>query len=118
MYMARGYWIMARYNNSYNQLWGETISSVNQNLLNFGVGYTYRGATFSIGMVNPFGNVSIRTKELGDKFSYDRKYQAAGSRKLVWLGVTVNFHKGKKRSATKKKLDNSTIYESIKTTKK
>lgn len=118
MYMARGYWIMARYNNSYNQLWGETISSVNQNLLNFGVGYTYRGATFSIGMVNPFGNVSIRTKDLGDKFSYDRKYQASGSRKLVWLGVTVNFHKGKKRSATKKKLDNTTIYESISNTKK
>ena len=104
---------MARYNNSYNQLWGEMITSVNQNLLNFGVGYTYRDATFSIGMVNPFGNVSICTKELGELYSYDRVYQASGSRKLVWFGLTLNLHKGKKRSASKKKLDNSIIYESI-----
>lgn len=113
MYMSGGWWIMVRYNNSYNQLWGEMITSVNQNLLNFGVGYTYRDATFSIGMVNPFGNVSICTKELGELYSYDRVYQASGSRKLVWLGLTLNLHKGKKRSAAKKKLDNSIIYESI-----
>lgn len=118
MYMIKGWWIMARYNNTYNRLWGEMITSVNQNLLNFGIGYTWRAATFSIGMVNPFGNVSIRTQDLGEPYSYERKYQAAGSRKLVWLGVTLNLHKGKKRSTTQKKLDNSTKYESINNSKK
>lgn len=118
MFMTGGWWIMARYNNSYNQLWGEMISSVNQNLLNFGVGYTYRKATFSIGIVNPFGNVSIRTKLLGDLYSYDRTYRASGSHRLVWLGITLNLHNGKNRSATKKRLDNTTIYESIKNSEK
>lgn len=118
MFMTGGWWIMARYNNSYNQLWGEMISSVNQNLLNFGVGYTYRKATFSVGIVNPFGNVSIRTKLLGYLYSYDRTYCASGSHRLVWLGITLNLHKGKKRSATKKRLDNTTIYESIKNSEK
>lgn len=118
MYVARRWWIMARYNNSYNQLWGEMISSVNQNLLNFGIGYTWRAATFSVGIVNPFGNVAIRTQDLGEKYSYYRKYQASGSRKLIWLGISLNLRKGKKRNVTQKKIDNSTTYESINNSKK
>ncbi|MDE6770871.1 MAG: outer membrane beta-barrel family protein, partial [Muribaculaceae bacterium] len=114
MYMMGRCWIMATYNNAYNQLWGETISTINRNLLNFGVGYTYRMATFSVGVVNPFGNVALKTKDLSEIASFDRTYQASGSHLLVWTGVSMNLHKGKRRAAIKKRMDNKAIYESIK----
>lgn len=113
MYLHGPWWIMARYNNSYNVLWGETITSVNHNLLNFGIGYTYRKATFMAGIVNPFGNVSIRSKELSRLVSYDRTYHASGSNQLVWLGVTINLYHGHKQAKQQKRINNKTIYESI-----
>lgn len=113
MYLHGPWWIMARYNNSYNVLWGETITSVNHNLLNFGIGYTYRKATFMAGIVNPFGNVSIRSKDLSRLVSYDRTYHASGSNQLVWLGVTINLYHGHKQAKQQKRINNKTIYESI-----
>lgn len=113
MFMKGSWWIMAKYNNTYNSLWGEMISTINPNLMNFGVGYTWRHATFMAGIVNPFGNVALRTRDLSRLASYDRTYQASGSHRLVWVGVTLNLHKGKSRPKLIKKLENSTKYESI-----
>lgn len=118
MYMQGPWWVMLKYNTTYNNLWGEMISSSNQNLLNIGVGYTYRKATFMAGIVNPFGNVALRTENLNALAGFDRTYQASGSNQLVWVGVTLNLHQGKKRAKMQKKLDNSTIYESINNTMK
>lgn len=118
MYMQGPWWVMLKYNTTYNSLWGEMISSTNQNLLNIGVGYTYRKATFMAGIVNPFGNVALRTQNLNAIAGFERTYQASGSNQLVWVGVTLNLHQGKKRAKMQKKLDNSTIYESINNTMK
>ncbi len=118
MYLNGPWWVMLKYNSTYNNLWGEMISSTNQNLLNIGLGYTYRKATFMAGIVNPFGNVELRTENLNAIAGYDRTYQASGSNQLVWVGVTFNFHQGKKRAKMQKKLDNTIIYESINNTMK
>ncbi|MBD5356794.1 MAG: hypothetical protein HDR88_07300 [Bacteroides sp.] len=114
MGMIGQWWIMIRYNNTYNQLWGEMVSTINQNLFNIGVGYTYRDATFMAGMVNPFGNVALYTKDLSDKATSDRTYVVSGSRKLIWVGVTMNLYKGKRKVSTQRKLNNQIIYESLK----
>lgn len=114
MLMIGEWWVMLKYNNAYNQLWGEMVSTVNQNLFNIGVGYKYRNATFMAGIVNPFGNVALHTKDLSEKAGYDRTYVVSGSRQLIWGGVSMNLYKGKKRVSAQKKLDNQIIYESIK----
>lgn len=114
MLMHRGWWCIVKYNSVYNTLWGERISSLNNNLMNIGVGYTYRYATFMTGIVNPMGNVAISSHDLSDIAGYDRTYQASGSRQLVWVGVTLNFRHGKSKGTVRKKLDNSQQYESIK----
>ncbi len=117
--MMKNHWlVLVRYNNSYNKLWGEMVTSANQNLTIFGLGYTYRAATFLGGFVNPIGNVVLKSRDLSALASYDRAYQASGSHKLVWLGVIFNIHKGKNRSASQKKLENDQKYQFINNAKK
>lgn len=118
MFMSNPWWVMVKYNSTYNSLWGEMITSANQNLLNIGIGYTYRKATFMAGVVNPLGIVSLRTENLNAIAGYDRTYRASGSGQLVWVGMTLNLHQGRKRAKLQKKLDNTTIYESINNTMK
>ncbi len=118
MLMVGKWWFMVKYNNAYNELWGEMISSVNNNLLNLGVGYRYRDVTFMAGIVNPVGNVSLKSRDLSQLAGYERTYHAASTNCLAWVGITLNFYKGKKRVATQKKLDNTTIYETIKNVQK
>lgn len=113
MYMIKNWWVMVKYNTTYNDLWGETLASTNQNLLNLGVGYTYRNATFMAGIVNPFGYVALRTRDFSNIAGYDRTYLATSSGKLFWLGISMNLHKGKKHIATKRKIENTNIYETI-----
>lgn len=114
MFMSGAWWVMAKYNSAYNMLWGEMVTTVDNNLLNFGVGYTWRCATFMAGIVNPTGNVAVRTKDLGVKAGYDRTYQASGSNRLVWVGVTLNLYKGSKKAMHVRKLENKHMYETIK----
>lgn len=118
MFMSGNWWIMAKYNTAYNLLCGEMITTVNNNLLNIGVGYRYKSATFMTGIVNPVGNVSLRSRDLSAIAGYDRIYHAASSNCLVWVGATINFFHGNRRSATQKKLDNNTRYETIKNVQK
>lgn len=118
MLMVGKWWFMAKYNNAYNVLWGEMISSVNNNLLNLGVGYRYKDFTFMAGIVNPIGNVSLKSRNLSQLAGYERTYHAASTNCLAWIGITLNLYKGKKRAATQKKLDNTTIYETIKSVQK
>ncbi len=118
MLLLKSWWFMAKYNNSYNRLWGETITSANQNLTNLGIGYTYKSITLSGGGVNPLGNVALRSRDLSKIAGYDRIYQATGSNTLIWGGITINLRHGKKRVATQKKLDNDYKYESITNAKK
>lgn len=118
MYMMGPWWFMVKYNNTYNMLWGEMISSVNNNLLNFGVGYRYKSAVFMAGVVNPVGNVSLKSSDLSALAGYNRTYHAASTKCLVWVGVSLNITGGKHRPATQKKLDNSMKYESIKNIQK
>lgn len=113
MYVGGPWWIMAKYNNAYNRLWGEMITTLNPNLLNIGVGYNYGHATFMAGIVNPVGNVALRTKDLNTKAGFDRTYQADGSRRLVWIGISLDLHKGSRRASARKRLENNTDYESI-----
>lgn len=118
MLMIGKWWFMAKYNNAYNELWGDMISSVNNNLLNFGIGYRYKDFTFMTGIVNPIGNVSLKSRHLSQLAGYERTYHAASTNCLAWVGITLNLYKGKKRAATQKKLDNTTIYETIKNVQK
>lgn len=118
MLMAGKWWFMAKYNNAYNVLWGEMISSVNNNLLNLGVGYRFKDFTFMAGIVNPIGNVSLKSRDLSQLAGYERTYHAASTNCLAWVGITFNLYKGKKRAATQKKLDNTTIHETIKNVQK
>lgn len=118
MLLIKNWWIMAKYNSSYNRLWGEMISSANQNLTNLGIGYTYKSMTLMAGIVNPFGNVALKSRDLSAIAGYDRIYQATGSNSLIWAGVTINLRKGKSRAASQKKLENENIYESITNAKK
>lgn len=118
MIMKNHWWVMLKYNNSYNRLWGEMISSDSQNLTNIGVGYTHKTATFMAGIVNPFGNVAVFSRDLSKLASFDRTYQASGSHQLVWIGVTLNLRSGKNRPAVKKRLDNDQRYETINNAKK
>lgn len=114
-FMAGHWWVMLKYNSSYNRLWGEMVTSVNQNLANVGVGYTWRSATFMAGLVNPVGNVDVKSRDLSALAGYDREYHAQSSSRLVWVGVTLNLYRGVRRASTRKRLDNKTEYESIKT---
>lgn len=118
MLMAGKWWFMVKYNNAYNVLWGEMISSVNNNLLNIGVGYRWKDVTFMTGIVNPIGNVSLRSRDLSKAAGYVRTYPAASTNCLIWAGISFNLNKGKRRAASQKKLDNTTIYETIKSVKK
>lgn len=118
MLTAGKWWFMAKYNNAYNMLWGEMISSVNNNLLNLGVGYRYKDVTFMAGIVNPIGNVSLKSSDLSRLAGYERTYHAASTNRLAWVGLSVNLYRGKKRAATQKKLDNTNIYETIKSVQK
>lgn len=113
MVMRSHWWVMVKYNSAYNVLWGEKISTTNNNLLNIGVGYTYRSATVMAGVVNPIGNVALRSRDLSALAGYVRTYQAASSRQLVWIGVTLNLHHGKRKAQMQKKLDNTHQYKSI-----
>ena len=49
---------------------------------------------------------------------FDRTYQAAGSQRLIWLGVTINIKQGANRAASRKKLDNDQQYETLNNAKK
>lgn len=118
MLMVGKWWFMAKYNNAYNMLWGEMISSVNNNLLNFGAGYRYKAATFMVGIVNPVGKVSLKSRDLSLLAGYERTYHAASTNCLAWIGITVNLYKGNRRASTQKKLDNTTKYETIKNIQK
>ena len=112
------WWAMISYNNSYNKLWGEMLTSANQNLTNIGAGYTYKAATFMAGLVNPFGNVALKSRDMSQIAGFDRTYQAAGSQRLIWLGVTINIKQGANRAASRKKLDNNQQYETLNNAKK
>lgn len=118
MYVNGPWWIMLKYNSTYNALWGEDIYSTNNNMLNIGVGYTYRSATFMAGAFNPIGNISVKSRDLNTIAGFDRDYQVSSTRQLFWVGVTLNLYKGKKRSASQRKLNNSQTYESINNVKK
>lgn len=118
MLMVGKWWFMAKYNNAYNELWGEMISSVNNNLLNFGIGYHYKDFTFMTGIVNPIGNVSLKSRDLSQLARYERTYHAASTNCLAWIGISLNLYKGKRRAATQKKINNTTIYETIKNVQK
>lgn len=118
MYVNGPWWIMLKYNTTYNALWGEDIYSTNNNMLNIGVGYTYRNATFMAGAFNPIGNIRVKSRDLNAIAGFDRDYQVSSTRQLFWVGVTLNLYKGKKRSASQRKLNNSQTYESINNVKK
>lgn len=118
MYVNGPWWIMLKYNTTYNVLWGEDIYSTNNNMLNIGVGYTYRNATFMAGAFNPIGNISVKSRDLNAIAGFDREYQVSSTRQLFWVGITLNLYKGKKRSASQRKLNNSQTYESINNVKK
>lgn len=118
MFMIGKWWFMAKYNSAYNMLQGEMISNVNNNLLNLGLGYRYKTATFTAGIVNPVGRVSLKSCDLSSVAGYERTYHAASTNCLIWLGVTMNLYKGHHRSSTQKKLDNNTHYETIKNIQK
>lgn len=118
MYVNGPWWIMLKYNTTYNALWGEDIYSTNNNMLNVGVGYTYRSATFMAGAFNPIGNISVKSRDLNAIAGFDRVYQVSSTRQLFWIGVTLNLYKGKKRSSSQRKLNNSQTYESINNVKK
>lgn len=118
MYVNGAWWAMIKYNTTYNTLWGEDIFSNNNNMLNIGIGYTYRNATFMAGAFNPVGNISVKSRDLSAIAGYDREYQVSSTKQLFWIGVTLNIYKGKKRGATKQKLNNSKMYESINNVKK
>ena len=118
MYVNGPWWIMLKYNTTYNALWGEDIYSTNNNMLNIGVGYTYRSATFMAGAFNPIGNIIVKSRDLNAIAGFDRVYQVSSTRQLFWVGVTLNLYKGKKRSASQRKLNNSQTYESINNIKK
>ncbi len=70
------------------------------------------------GIVNPIGNVSLKSRDLSAIASYERTYHAASTNCLAWLGITLNLHKGSRRTATQKKLDNNKTYTTIKTIQK
>ena len=118
MYVNGPWWVMLKYNTTYNALWGEDIYSTNNNMLNIGVGYTYRSATFMAGAFNPIGNIIVKSRELNAIAGFDRDYQISSTRQLFWIGVTLNLYKGKKRSSSQRKLNNSQTYESINNVKK
>lgn len=118
MFMAGKWWVMLKYNTAYNRLWGETVASVTENLANIGIGYRWRSATFMAGLVNPVGNVDVKSSDMSALAGYEREYHAQSSSRLVWVGVTLNFYHGVRRAATRKRLDNKNEYESIKTISK
>ena len=118
MYVNGPWWVMLKYNTTYNALWGEDIYSTNNNMLNIGVGYTYRSATFMAGAFNPIGNIIVKSRDLNAIAGFDRDYQISSTRQLSWIGVTLNLYKGKKRSSSQRKLNNSQTYESINNIKK
>ena len=118
MYVNGPWWIMLKYNTTYNALWGEDIYSTNNNMLNIGVGYTYRSATFMAGAFNPIGNIIVKSRDLNSIAGFDRDYQISSTRQLFWVGITINLYKGKKRSSSQRKLNNSQTYESINNVKK
>lgn len=113
MYMKGNWWVMAKYNNAYNRLWGESITTVNNNLLNLGVGYSYRNATFMAGIVNPIGKIGLKSSDLSEIAGFERTYHVSSSERLLWVGVSLNIFKGVKRSEAIRKLNNSQIYETI-----
>lgn len=113
MFMKGHWWIMAKYNNAYNRLWGESITTINNNLLNIGVGYSYRNATFMAGVVNPIGRIGLKSSDLSDIAGFERIYHVSSSERLIWIGVSLNIFKGSKRSGTIRKLNNNQIYETI-----
>lgn len=118
MYVNGPWWVMLKYNTTYNALWGEDIYSTNNNMLNISVGYTYRNATFMAGAFNPIGSISVKSRDLNAIAGFDREYKVSSTRQLFWVGVTLNLYKGKKRSASQRKLNNSQTYESINNVKK
>lgn len=118
MYVNGKWWIMAKYNSTYNELWGEMLTSRNTNLTNIGAGYTHKSATFMAGIVNPFGNVNIKSRDMSKLAGYDRTYQAASSHTLMWIGVSINIRRGKNRAPIRKKLDHKLDYKPINTTTK
>lgn len=118
MFMKGHVFGMIKYNTTFNSLWGESVQSTNQNLTIIAAGYSYRSMTFIGAFVNPFGQVSLKSRNLSALASYDRLYQASSSRQLVTLGIIFNFRHGKARAASQKKLENDRKYESISNSKK
>lgn len=118
MWLKGKWWIMLKYNTSYNRLWREDISSTNNNMTNIGIGYTYKSITFMVGTVNPIGNISLKSRDLSTTAGYNRVYNVASTHRLFWAGITLNLYKGKRRSAPRRKLINNNSYESINTVTK
>lgn len=112
------WWCMAKYNNACNILWGETVSAVNNNMLNIGAAYCYKALSFMAGIVNPIGRISIRSRDLSAIAGYERTYHAASTSRLAWIGVSFNLQSGARRSATQKKLDNTRTYTPVKNVQK
>ncbi len=82
MYVNGPWWVMLKYNTTYNALWGEDIYSTNNNMLNIGVGYTYRNATFMAGAFNPIGNIRVKSRDLNAIAGFDRDYHVSSTRQL------------------------------------
>jgi len=118
MFIKGHLFALAKYNTTFNKLWGQSVVSTNQNLMILVAGYSYKSVTFMGGLVNPLGRVKLRSRDLSEIANYDRLYQATSSNKLFLVGVTFNFHSGKNRAASQKKLDNDKQYESISNAKK
>lgn len=118
MYANGPLWAMIKYNTAYNVLWGEEITSTNNNMLNIGIGYTYRNATFMAGAFNPIGTISQKSKDLSSIAGFDRIYHISSTHQLFWVGLTLNLYSGKKRGMPQRKLNNSQSYESINNVRK
>ncbi len=62
--------------------------------------------------------IIVKSWDLNAIAGFDRDYQISSTRQLFWVGVTLNLYKGKKRSSSQRKLNNSQTYESINNVKK
>lgn len=119
MVMYRNWWFMTKCNSTFNTLHGELISSTNYNLNIFGIGYNFRNATLMVGITNPFiDSMKMPSRDLSAIAGNNREYHAASTQNLVWIGVTINLHKGRKYRADKRNIENNFDYETIKTTSK
>lgn len=119
MFIHRGWWAMAKCNSTVNTLQGEIISATNYNLNIFGFGYNLRNVTLMAGITNPFiKSMKMSSRDLSQIAGNNRIYHTKSSQNLVWIGMTVNLHGGRHYRADKRNIENSTDYETLKTTSK